>query len=378
MRSLPHGQGGDVISRNHSSAEQETRAVRELIGGGASGGPSRTRPVSADLVSDDVDQLAELMQPWPRRFVQIDRGRFHARLSFTWLGPVSLLSKRTEPGLAAAGAALAGTRSLSVVTAAPRPPLFCARPVLHGEIAVAHPQQEWHGRWPAGLAFVHTVVDVDALAACAERMRMPDPSMHLHEIAVLSSPGLAAQLVHLHQRALRDRAALVAPNARRMLATEFLVRIVEGIARAADVSYRLPASPVRGRALARALAYVTDAALECPTVPDLCEAARVSARTLEYAFRERFGVTPVRFLRLHRLNAAHTALRRASRGDTVSTVALRCGFGDFGHFARDYRDLYGELPSETLRGGRLLRRTGSPRADDALALRSGLGPAAGP
>ncbi len=34
---------------------------------------------------------------------------------------------------------------------------------------------------------------------------------------------------------------------------------------------------------------------------------------------------------------------------TVTGVALACGFSNLGHFARDYRALFGELPSQTLR-----------------------------
>ncbi|HEY8429410.1 MAG TPA: helix-turn-helix domain-containing protein [Sandaracinaceae bacterium] len=347
------------MARSLLGVERATRTVSELIGGDARGGAPSARPVSADMTSDDPDHLAELMRPWPRIFVQTERGAFHAELSFTWLGPVSLLWERAGPGLAAAGAPLAGTRSLAVVTAGQAFPTFCGRPVLRGDVAVTHPEQEWHGRWPQGLAFVNTVVDVDALAACAERIRMPDPSLHLREISVLAAPVLAAQLVQLHARALRDRAELVAPGARRMLATEIQVRIIEGIARAADASYHLPPSPVRGRAVARALAFMQEAPPEGPTVPDLCDAARVSARTLEYAFREFFGVTPVRFLKLRRLNAARTALLHAANGETVSGVALRFGFGDFGHFAQDYRALFGEAPSETLRGDRALARARS-------------------
>lgn len=333
-----------------SGARRVTKTVGELMGGDAARDAPSTRLVSADLLSDDPEQLAELMRPWPRTFVQTERGGFHAELSFTWLGPVSLLWERAGPGLAAAGAPLGGTRSFSVTTAGQAAPTFCGRPVSRDDIAVTHPEHEWHARWPRNLAFVNTVVDVEALAACAAKIRMPDPSVHLREISVLAAPGLAAQLVHLHERALRDRAGLVAPGARRMLATEIQVRIIEGIARAADVSYRLPPSPVRGRAVARALAYVKGASPEGLTVPDLCDAARVSPRTLEYAFRELFGLTPVRFLKLRRLNAARTALRRGAGGDTVSSVALRFGFGDFGHFAQDYRELFGEAPSKTLRG----------------------------
>jgi transcriptional regulator GlxA family with amidase domain len=34
----------------------------------------------------------------------------------------------------------------------------------------------------------------------------------------------------------------------------------------------------------------------------------------------------------------------------VTGVAFACGFQNLGHFARDYRLRFGELPSETLKG----------------------------
>jgi transcriptional regulator GlxA family with amidase domain len=33
---------------------------------------------------------------------------------------------------------------------------------------------------------------------------------------------------------------------------------------------------------------------------------------------------------------------------SVTKVAFACGFGNLGHFARDYRKAFGERPSETL------------------------------
>jgi len=32
----------------------------------------------------------------------------------------------------------------------------------------------------------------------------------------------------------------------------------------------------------------------------------------------------------------------------VTAVAFACGFGNLGHFARDYREVFGERPSMTL------------------------------
>jgi AraC-like DNA-binding protein len=85
-------------------------------------------------------------------------------------------------------------------------------------------------------------------------------------------------------------------------------------------------------------------------VSDLCRAAGVSERTLEYAFRETMGLTPVAYLIRLRLHQARRALLAATQGSTtVSTVALDCGFWHFGDFSRAYRECFGELPSDTLR-----------------------------
>jgi AraC family transcriptional regulator, ethanolamine operon transcriptional activator len=85
-------------------------------------------------------------------------------------------------------------------------------------------------------------------------------------------------------------------------------------------------------------------------VTDLCEAAGVSERTLQYAFREVMAMTPVAYLTRLRLHRVRQALRAATHDTTTVTAeALRWGFWHFGHFSRAYKDCFGELPSDTLR-----------------------------
>jgi AraC-like DNA-binding protein len=85
-------------------------------------------------------------------------------------------------------------------------------------------------------------------------------------------------------------------------------------------------------------------------VTDLCRAAGVSERALEYAFKEVMGLTPVAYLTRLRLHRVRQALLAATHGSTtVSAVALGWGFWHFGEFSRAYRDCFGELPSDTLR-----------------------------
>jgi AraC-like DNA-binding protein len=92
-------------------------------------------------------------------------------------------------------------------------------------------------------------------------------------------------------------------------------------------------------------------------VSDLCRVAAVSERTLEYAFKEVMGLTPVAYLIRVRLHRVRQALLAANQGSTtVSTEALNWGFWHFGEFSRAYRDCFGELPSDTLR-----RKPGEPQ-----------------
>jgi AraC-like DNA-binding protein len=85
-------------------------------------------------------------------------------------------------------------------------------------------------------------------------------------------------------------------------------------------------------------------------VTDLCRAAAVSERALEYAFREVMGLTPVAYLIRLRLHRVRQALLAATHGSTtVSAVALDWGFWHFGEFSRAYKECFGELPSDTLR-----------------------------
>jgi len=92
-------------------------------------------------------------------------------------------------------------------------------------------------------------------------------------------------------------------------------------------------------------------------VTDLCRVAAVSERTLEYAFKEVLGLSPMAYLTRLRLHRARTALLSATpRSTTVSTEALKWGFWHFGEFSRAYKACFGEAPSETLR-----RKAAEPR-----------------
>jgi AraC family ethanolamine operon transcriptional activator len=73
----------------------------------------------------------------------------------------------------------------------------------------------------------------------------------------------------------------------------------------------------------------------------------VSRRMLEYAFHTEVGVGPAHYVQRLRLNAVRHVL--ATEDVTVGDATARLGIWHLSRFAAQYRDLFGELPSDTLR-----------------------------
>jgi len=108
----------------------------------------------------------------------------------------------------------------------------------------------------------------------------------------------------------------------------------------------------RDRALQTAENYIHESGNTVVSIAELCKACNVSERTLEYAFRERFDLTPKAYTLIYRLNSVRKQLRMADAGnEKVSIIALQHGFWRMGQFSASYHKLFAELPSQTLKKG---------------------------
>lgn len=108
----------------------------------------------------------------------------------------------------------------------------------------------------------------------------------------------------------------------------------------------------RARLAKRAESWMRDHLAEVVSIPDVCLAMQVSRRELEYAFRSYFDQSPRDFLQALRLNAVRACLRGTDM--PVTDVALTHGISHLSRFAAQYRALFGESPSQTIRAS--LRR----------------------
>jgi AraC-like DNA-binding protein len=88
---------------------------------------------------------------------------------------------------------------------------------------------------------------------------------------------------------------------------------------------------------------------------EISAALGISERLLRIVCGKHLGMSGKRYLRLRRMSLVHRALRHGNgQAAAVSGVARDYGFADAGRFAVEYRALFGESPSTTLR--RRLRR----------------------
>jgi AraC-like DNA-binding protein len=88
------------------------------------------------------------------------------------------------------------------------------------------------------------------------------------------------------------------------------------------------------------------------TLQQLEEQSNYSRRTLHYLFHQRFGCSPMQWIRQLRMSQALERLSHPAVGDTVKSVAAECGYRSLSQFGLDFQRAHSRRPSELLRAGR--------------------------
>ncbi len=86
---------------------------------------------------------------------------------------------------------------------------------------------------------------------------------------------------------------------------------------------------------------------------DLTRLTGKSERTVERIFKKHFGLTPYKYLKIHRLNLIRKQLQQLKKEDeplNITQIAMNNGFFQMGYFGSEYKKMFGETASETLKG----------------------------
>jgi len=299
------------------------------------------------------EELAEAAHGWKFDFHQLDAGRSPSGLLRLASRTTQLQRLRLGRHYDQRGETPAGMVTFGLIESGDQGVRWRGRDFSAGEIFVTAPATEFEGlSFPGFGGFT--------LAVSEERLEEVTATLGVSEAGWRNDPDgqpriLDPRAVHAFRSRLgwivdqleSDPMALGAAALEHELAFEIPAQLIETLASASEAAEVAPSS-VRDLAVRRAIQFLEEQADSAPTVRAVCEAARVSWRTLDYAFREHFAVTPRAYMKALRLNRVRRDLLDGGPDARIADVANRWGFWHMGQLAADYRRLFDELPSDTL------------------------------
>jgi AraC family ethanolamine operon transcriptional activator len=183
--------------------------------------------------------------------------------------------------------------------------------------------------------------------------------------------GLRAFFLDMIDEVARRPDLLTSPSGRVATEDAVLSILLEALANsdAVDLGRQTPQKKVTDLARAYALAHAFDK----PGIEALCRQAGVSRRHLQNCFLQSYGLSAIQILKAIRLNAVRRELKRNAEEKkfvSIGDVAANWGFWHWSRFSAEYRDLFGELPSETGHSSQTGRFSGRreplvPKTDNA-------------
>jgi AraC-like DNA-binding protein len=161
--------------------------------------------------------------------------------------------------------------------------------------------------------------------------------------------GIYAQLLTIHHLCAPQGSDLSALRLDDALARMVVLLLLPELLRMDSV----PSAPVASRAARAKLESLVDwieTHLDSPIgLSELEHQVHWSRRSLQYAFRDAYGCSPMQWVRRRRLHRAMQRLTTPQPGDSVGSIARAFGFPSAVAFSREFRRQYDCTPSSVLR-----------------------------
>jgi AraC-like DNA-binding protein len=140
-----------------------------------------------------------------------------------------------------------------------------------------------------------------------------------------------------------------APLVLQKLEQAFLACLIEGLPSnyAEEILYQTDGAFARH--VHKARTFIESRLHEEIKLGDIATATGVCPRLLQKAFSYHCGCSPMRFVTLARLHQVRQELTQASTNTKIVDVMMEYQFTQGGKFAKEYHQLFGEKPSETLK-----------------------------
>ncbi|MCD2172084.1 helix-turn-helix domain-containing protein [Rhizobium sp. C4] len=298
-----------------------------------------------------IDDAMGVMSGWRLELFQMSPGKIRYSLSVVQFGSIQVFRERTDKALLKRGLSWPGSLVFSLPIDAQGTGWLSGHEVDPEISLLVDGRMLPEILTPQHFDLIYVAIDRQHLAAfAAERGQagLVDHILHSPSLALWHDrdAGLAQIFSGLFDEDTRlgsgqaDHAALELFVLEKLLAALTLARKIEAVA---DTDNK--------RLTDRARLMLMKNRSEPPTISEVANHLGISRRYLQTCFNRSVGLPAKEFVRAERLNSVRSALcqaRRENRVVSIGDVAALWGFWHLSRFAGDYRDMFGELPSETL------------------------------
>jgi AraC family ethanolamine operon transcriptional activator len=300
---------------------------------------------------EDATQQAAAFDGWAVEYAQLSAGSFKGAFRNVDLGGVELILEEANQVLAQSGSVRPGTMVFGVPLSDQPDMYFNGRP-WHRAIATSRGGREFGVR-AAGSAMLLVSIDQSLLAQRLTQQGRALVDPFRHGLTFIDHPDLVQRFTHVASEAMAQchNPLFQTTHTQSWLdMRERLIMLVLDLFEACDGRQRLTlAEQNKVSVVHRARQFINERIDQPLQVIDICEALVLSRRTLQQSFQDVLGINPQSYLRAHRLTGARHDLLQGGRGVQIKDVVARWGFWHLSRFSAEYRALFGELPSDTLK-----------------------------
>jgi AraC family transcriptional regulator, ethanolamine operon transcriptional activator len=294
----------------------------------------------------DAEEQAAALTGWNQSYLQLSGGGFHGNIQRVNLGTVRLFMEELGSTVYQTGFLEDGVLALGVPLYCGASGMFCGTPSGRDALHVFSGRSGFefctgNGHVMMGMELGPDVTSV--LYADSDHLNLQDKEAGI----VATEPGALDALRQVMSMLFDTASTTPSLFDLPALRLGMVDTLVEKIIALNIAPNNAEATHAAHWHLVQASRNMVEEQLQQPpAVSEMCSHLGVSRRTLQNAFQRVLGISPLSYLRAIRLGAARNALKTAS---SVTDAATALGFWHFGHFAKDYQAMFGELPSQTHR-----------------------------
>lgn len=307
------------------------------------------------VAATGYEQLIQVQPGKNRRYTQLKSGKLEAEYAQAWLGSKAQVFRETlNVGARIEAAPPSNLLPFTFILPSSKNVVFCHKSMENTDVITQATGGYWDVVFSDNLEYVSAAFDREYFFNGYIDLKQEDvPESFLQSKTTPTLPSLAGKYSNLianYLELLRTRPCLLDDHGvMSLMSSELLKSIIAALSEHKFVAHKLPKLKKRQRGVSQVIEYLNVFASDLPDMQTLCAVANLSERSLQYGFLELLGCTPIQYLRMVRLNGAKHSLEQSNPGqDKVVNIAMQWGFVELGRFAKDYKALFDELPSDTL------------------------------